>query len=244
MQKITAALHEVMSKVGYVQKKGRNDFHRYNYAGEKDLLEALRPAMVEAGLLLLPSVTQAIGPDEFGNTHVRVEYTLAHKDGEVWPEKIVAMGCGNDKNSKGGIGDKGTYKAITGANKYLLFKLFQIETGDDPETDERDVEPPQRNQAAANRQPTKSETPKDTKPAEPIILFMAEGEVQEFPRTVKGAEAYFVALDELVRRDRFFWKQNGPTAEELAAKLAEKVPGIAGLLAEIKRMVGAERKVA
>ena len=33
------------------------------------------------------------------------------------------------------MGDKGLYKAITGANKYFLFKLFQIETGDDPERD-------------------------------------------------------------------------------------------------------------
>lgn len=144
MQKITTALHEVMQKCAYVQKSGQNKFHNYRYAGEADLLAVLRPAMVEAGLLLLPSVTQATGPDEYGNTTVRIEYTLAHKDGEVWPEKIVAMGCGNDKNSKGGIGDKGTYKAITGANKYLLFKLFQIETGDEPENNEHDVPPPDR----------------------------------------------------------------------------------------------------
>ena len=53
--KITKALHEVMSKVGYVQKKDKNKFHNYNYAGEAALLEVLRPAMLEAGLLLLPS---------------------------------------------------------------------------------------------------------------------------------------------------------------------------------------------
>lgn len=140
--KITAALHEVMQKCSYVQKRGHNKFHNYRYAGEADLLEVLRPAMVDAGLLLIPSVTASDGPDEYGNTTVRIEYTLAHRDGEVWPEKIVALGCGNDKNSKGGIGDKGTYKAITGANKYLLFKLFQIETGDDPETEERETDPP------------------------------------------------------------------------------------------------------
>lgn len=140
--KILTALHEVMSKVGYVQKSKRNEFHRYNYAGEGDLLAVLRPAMVEAGLLLIPSVTEAIGPDEFGNTTVRIEYTLAHRDGDVWPEKVCAMGCGNDKNSKGGIGDKGLFKAVTGANKYALFKLFQIETGDDPEKDEAEVPPP------------------------------------------------------------------------------------------------------
>lgn len=131
--KIAAALHQVMSAVGYIQKTGHNKFHNYKYAGEADLLEKLRPAMLEAGLLLIPSVTSVSPIDEHGNTTVTLEYTLAHKDGDIWPHKIGAAGTGNDKNSKGGVGDKGTYKALTGANKYLLFKLFQIETGDDPE---------------------------------------------------------------------------------------------------------------
>lgn len=141
--KILTALHEIMSKVGYVQKAKENKFHGYKYAGEANLLAVLRPAMVEAGLILIPNVTTATGPDEFGNTTVRIEYTLAHKDGDVWPEKVGAMGCGNDKNSKGGIGDKGLFKAVTGANKYALFKLFQIETGDDPESAEHEVAPPE-----------------------------------------------------------------------------------------------------
>ena len=140
--KIATALHEVMSKVGYVQKTGKNTFHGYRYAGEADLLEKLRPAMVEAGLLLIPSVRH-VGPvDQFGNVSVEVEYTLVHKDGDIWPEKVVGVGCGNDKSPKTGrVGDKGVYKAITGANKYVLFKIFQIETGDDPERDEQTDQP-------------------------------------------------------------------------------------------------------
>ena len=134
--KILKALHDIMSKVGYVQKAQENKFHGYKYAGEAQLLAVLRPAMVEAGLLLIPSVTEARGPDEYGNTTVKIEYTLAHKDGDIWPTPVCGMGCGNDRNTKGGIGDKGIFKAITGANKYALFKLFQIETGDDPEESE------------------------------------------------------------------------------------------------------------
>lgn len=137
---IALALHEVMSKVGYVQKSSFNDFHKYKYAGEAALLEALRPAMVEAGLLLIPSTRSISEIDQHGNVTVMIAYTLAHKDGSVWPEKLVAVGTGNDRN-KNGVGDKGTYKALTGANKYLLFKLFQIETGDDPEKTEGDAPP-------------------------------------------------------------------------------------------------------
>lgn len=130
--KISNALHEVMVACAYVQKKKTNKFHGYKYAGEGDLLEVLRPAMVDAGLMLIPSGSKRSEIDQHGITHVEVEYTLVHRDGDVWPEKIVAFGEGGDKN-KNGVGDKGTYKALTGANKYLLFKLFQIETGDDPE---------------------------------------------------------------------------------------------------------------
>jgi hypothetical protein len=135
--KIATALHAVMEACGYVQKTGKNAFHGYKYAGEADLLDRLRPAMVANGLLLLPSGKSVTGPDEHGNVTVAIEYTLAHKDGDIWPEKLVAFGCGNDRAKNGSVGDKGVYKALTGANKYLLFKLFQIETGDDPEIDDR-----------------------------------------------------------------------------------------------------------
>jgi hypothetical protein len=131
--KIAAALHQVMSKVAYVQKTGKNAFHGYKYAGEADLLDKLRPAMVDAGLMLLPSVRSVSPVDEHGNVTVQMDYTLVHRDGEIWPEKLGAAGMGNDRAKNGSVGDKGVYKAITGANKYVLFKLFQIETGDDPE---------------------------------------------------------------------------------------------------------------
>lgn len=160
--KITAALHEVMAKVGYVQKTGKNTFHGYKYAGEADLLAVLRPAMVEAGLLLIPSVADHSPIDEHGNKDVVIEYTLAHRDGDVWPHKIRAIGTGNDRN-KNGVGDKGTYKALTGANKYLLFKLFQIETGDDPENDSDHERTPANGNRDAKRpdQPPPPKTPRD-----------------------------------------------------------------------------------
>lgn len=133
--KILAALNAIMGVCGYVEKKGKNTFHNYKYAGEANILEVLRPAMVANGLILIPSHAGKSEIDQYGNMFVTVEYTLAHKDGDVWPEKIIAFGAGNDKNKTGNVGDKGLYKALTGANKYLLFKLFQIETGDDPERD-------------------------------------------------------------------------------------------------------------
>jgi len=140
--KIAKALHAVMAKVSYVQKDGKNAFHGYRYASEAALLAALRPAMIEEGIFLIPSISFVKPIDDHGNTHVEMEYTLVHKDGDVWPYTIRAAGVGNDRAKNGAVGDKGVYKAITGANKYLLFKMFQIETGDDPETDTQEAPPP------------------------------------------------------------------------------------------------------
>lgn len=146
---ILRALNMVMAEVDYVQKKGENDFHGYKYATEADVLARLRPAMVKHGLLLIPSVNQVSSIDPHGNTVVTIQYTLAHASGAVWPHPIVAAGCGGDKN-KSGVGDKGLYKALTGANKYLLFKLFQIETGNDPEEAQGDRDREAANVAARN----------------------------------------------------------------------------------------------
>jgi len=134
--KIATALHNVMAKVSYVQKGGENKFHGYKYASEADLLEKLRPALIEEGLILIPSVEMVRPMDEHGNTIVDMKYEIVHKDGDIWPHVVRISGCGNDRSKNGSVGDKGVYKAITGANKYLLFKLFQIETGDDPENDQ------------------------------------------------------------------------------------------------------------
>lgn len=176
--KITLALWQVMNSCGYVQKTGTNKFHNYRYAGEADLLDKLRPAMLEAGLLLLPSVEEVSPIDAHGIVTVKVAYTLAHKDGEVWPDKLYAAGSGGGLNSKGGVDDKGVYKAITGANKYLLFKLFQIETGDDPESDgEAAQRPPQRQerapQPAVNWQPPEANAPTVSNTEAEVRMFNA-----------------------------------------------------------------------
>ena len=140
--KIATALHNVMAKVTYVQKGSENKFHGYKYVSEADLLEKLRPALIEEGLILIPSVEMVRPLDEHGNTVVDMRYEIVHKDGDVWPHVIRISGCGNDRAKNGVVGDKGLYKAITGANKYFLFKLFQIETGDDPERDTTPVTTP------------------------------------------------------------------------------------------------------
>ena len=126
---ISKKIIAVMRDVGYVQKAGHNDFQNYKYATEADAVAALRPAMITHGLCMIPSV-ESVNQDEWGNTNVLMHYRIFDEEGNFL--SFRAAGSGNDKNSKG-VGDKGIYKALTGASKYALLKTFLMETGDDPE---------------------------------------------------------------------------------------------------------------
>jgi hypothetical protein len=126
MSNIYQKLGKVMSQVNRVPKNGYNAFHKYAYATESDLTESIRPILLEAGLAFFSSVLEQEREGEF--TKVKMEFILA--DIETG-EKLTSTywGEGQDK------GDKGLYKAYTGATKYFLMKTFLIPTGDDPEGD-------------------------------------------------------------------------------------------------------------
>lgn len=205
MKNIIDALNKVMTKAGYVQKNAKNEFHGYKYASEANLLEALRPALIENGLVLIPSVSNVSPVDVHGNTLVTVEYTLAHVSGEIWPDKITAIGCGNDMAKSGKVGDKGVYKAITGANKYLLFKLFQIETGDDPEKDEA-TPPPQENKAESG--PVKKPVPKTEAKSGIAPIAYADNFVPTVEDLLKYVKVFIEALvfAKTDKEVRDFWK--------------------------------------
>jgi hypothetical protein len=142
---IFAKISKVMSMVSRVPKNGYNAFHKYNYATESDLTESIRSILFEIGLAFFSSVLDQERSGEF--TKVKMEFTLADTEtGEVL--KSVYWGEGQDK------GDKGLYKAYTGATKYFLMKTFLIPTGDDPEADSSTDE---RNAAKGSQQNTQNQ---------------------------------------------------------------------------------------
>ena len=135
---IYQAMNAVMLAVGYVQKSGRASFGRtnYTYAGEGDLISALRPACVEHGIIIHPFSIQQMHQDSYdtssgatmNRTAVVITYRFAHAHSDTHFDVTVA-GEGAD------TGDKSSNKAMTGAFKYALRQAFMIETGDDPDKD-------------------------------------------------------------------------------------------------------------
>ncbi len=165
---IATALNGVMKDVTYVQKGGQVKFGstKYSYVSEANFLEAARPAMVKHGLALLPSCVEL---RESGNkVYVHMSYTLTHTSGAVWPKELFMWGCGEDR------GDKAVYKAITGANKYMLFKLLNVPTGEDPESGTQPEEQSTTKPAATK---TEVETPYKMPDKEKVLKTI----MKEFP---------------------------------------------------------------
>lgn len=120
--KILAIMREVKS----VAKDKRNDFHKYDYTSDEAVVTAIREAMITHRLIVIPNQTQC--SKEGTLTTLGVEYEIIDVDsGESVTKKVFGYGQDN--------GDKGVYKAATGAEKYFLLKTFLIPTGDDPENE-------------------------------------------------------------------------------------------------------------
>jgi len=148
-RKLVSKLAKVMETVKYIEKRGYNKFHKYNYATESDVSEKVREVLAEEKVIMLPDVVEHTtrehvnqrGNKEYIST-VTVKFTFI--DGETGEElSIHSVGEGQD------AGDKAVYKAITGATKYALMKAFMIPTGDDPE---QDYGTDERNHAQGNNQ--------------------------------------------------------------------------------------------
>lgn len=127
-------LAEVMGEVDRVPKSGRNEFHRYDYATEADIVAAVRTGMAERSVMLIPSITKIEWSErQTKNGIAKIATITVHftfLDGDS-AEKVEFDGMGQGEDAS----DKAIYKAMTGAEKYALLKTFLIPTGDDPEDD-------------------------------------------------------------------------------------------------------------
>jgi hypothetical protein len=161
-------LAAVTAAVKHVAKNGENTFHGYKYVTEGDLVDAIRGHLASLGVAYLFSVEsaevrevldQAGKPAKGGPiTTVKVSATFAD---DTDKHTVNGMGSGQD------AGDKGLYKAITGAQKYLLMKTFLVATGDDPESDAAVDKAAAEGEPATKKDTAKAHGPKKgTKPAD------------------------------------------------------------------------------
>jgi hypothetical protein len=138
MQKLIQSLIKASVQTGgYVQKLGKNPIG-YSFVTEANVVTAVRNALLENGIIIVPDVIQHTFDPALGLSEVFINFRVYHESGESLEFKVAGQGM--DRNSKG-VGDKAVYKAITGANKYALLKLLLIATGDDPEFEAKEAAP-------------------------------------------------------------------------------------------------------
>ncbi len=146
----------VMASLTRVRKGGRNDFHKYDYATESDITDMVRQAMAEQGVAVFVSVLSAksepIENSRRAEKLTTVELDVTYVCGETGASYSTRwQGQGTDS------GDKGYYKAYTGAMKYALSKTFLLSFGDDPEQEEPEATPTK--SSAPKRPSSKKSTP-------------------------------------------------------------------------------------
>lgn len=131
--RIASKLVEAGRKITNISKSGRNDFHKYDFVTDADVLATVRSVLLDLGISTLVNVVTVdhhFYDDKNVFTTIRGDITFT--DSETGEQFVAGFaGTGSDK------GDKGYYKAVTGGVKYALLKTLLIPTGDDPEaTDE------------------------------------------------------------------------------------------------------------
>jgi hypothetical protein len=182
---VVQAIAHVMAKVGSVEKRGRNDFHKYDYATAADVAHALQQIMAEYGLVIVQREIGVNHDHETGILAVRYEFTVMHRSGDAL-EPVQMTGMSRARDSKGGFDDKAANKCHTAARKYFLLGLFQIPSGDfpDPDADETPPakqEPKKQTQQNGNGQkaePQNQQTqqkPADQKQDHPFALITGDG---------------------------------------------------------------------
>jgi hypothetical protein len=158
MSKIVQAVSKIMADIGSVKKLGDNTFHQYKYATAADISHKLQPLLAREGLVIFQNEAERHFVNDGAALAITYDFTLAHIEGETWPEKPRQTGMAAARNSKGGFDDKAANKCHTAARKYFTLALFQIPTGDYDDADAQEDRP------ASTVQPIKRENPHVTQP--------------------------------------------------------------------------------
>lgn len=138
LQKKKSALRAELATIGVLEKKGTNDYDKYKYFSEAQYKELFTGLFSKHGLEigfseLSYDLYEAAGKNCNGRL-TKMEFYLYDTETGFY-EATVITGEGADK------GDKGGYKAFTGALKYFLADTFMVATGDDAEKDSPEMKP-------------------------------------------------------------------------------------------------------
>jgi len=118
-----------------LERSGVNEFHKYSYATDADVLIAARTALSTVGLAFFPSVARAQRIDSVtasNKAQTKTYLTFTMVIGDI--DTGATLSCRWEGESFD-TDDKGTNKAATAAIKYFLLKLLMMPTQDVEDAD-------------------------------------------------------------------------------------------------------------
>jgi len=128
------AINHVMGRVGYVQKEDAKKLD-YKVLGEQALIQAVRPHLVDVGLVIYQKNVELLNRTEFESKSGAKGISLLAKYTWEWVHartgtSIITTSLGEAAD----YGDKVANKTMTIGMKYNMRQTLVIETGDDPDT--------------------------------------------------------------------------------------------------------------
>lgn len=135
MANIFQRMNNVRKKIGYVQKDKAVSTGGGSYkAVTHDAVTGMvRNALIEEGVIIVPSVIEAIFRPKEPDAKQRLyeaTYEIAFVNMDDPQDRIVTRQNAHALDN----GDKAPGKAMSYATKYAILKLFNIETGEDEES--------------------------------------------------------------------------------------------------------------
>jgi len=129
-----AAVAKAMSHDG-ISKARKNTTQGYNFRGIDDVLNALSSALSEAGLLILPRVTERKEVERQTKNGGAIFYVTVHVDFDLVAVEDGSKHTVTTYGEAMDSADKATNKAMSAAYKYLALLTFCIPTEATPDTD-------------------------------------------------------------------------------------------------------------
>lgn len=159
-------LHAAMGEVKYVQKE-RKQGMRYTIVSHDAVTALVRPALIQQGIVYYPVEMSA---EQVGNrTQVLLKVRFANIDEPADFIDVPGLGYGVDDQ------DKGPGKAISYAVKYCLLKALGLETGDDPDLEDKPHKPePTQRPTASAAPPVTDHGPKAPPPSDDWKIVAAD----------------------------------------------------------------------
>jgi hypothetical protein len=132
---IHAKLSHVMSQLGWMEKRGKNEAQKYAYVMADDVAAAVREELIKVGISVSADCLDPKTSEYESSTGKKIRITSVlvnwiFTDAET-KESVACCVPGEAMDA----GDKAVYKAMTGSMKYALKMMFLLPTGDDPEED-------------------------------------------------------------------------------------------------------------